>query len=157
MLINVTGSLCVQERTREWCKLPYPDHPHGCPNYNIANDCPPKVCHINERFDLNREHYFIIETFDLCAHAKRMAAIHPEWSKKQCKCCLYWQSGVRKRLRRQCEEFIKQHPGYTFTLKPEAMGVNVFRTAHRHGLMIRKNPSIVHKVALIGMALNNEI
>jgi hypothetical protein len=103
--------------------------------------------------NLLMNHYIVVETFDLNAHAKTMAAKHPEWSKKQCKCCLYWQNGVRKRLKQQCVDFIKNHPGYICTLIPEAMGVNVFRTAHRHGLMIRKNPSIVHKVALVGMAL----
>jgi hypothetical protein len=155
MLINVTGSLCIEKRAREWCKLPYPGHPNGCPNYGVASDCPPKVCFVNDFMNLLMEHFFIVETFDLSAHAKTMAAVHPEWSEKQCKCCLYWQNGVRKRLRQQCGEFIKQHPGYVFTLIPEAMGVNVFRTAHRHGLMIRKNPTVVHKVALVGMALKS--
>ena len=154
MLINITGTICIEERAREWCKLPYPGHPKGCPNYGVAVDCPPKVCRVRDFIDLSMEHYFIVEAFDLSAHAKTMAAAHPDWSDKQCKCCLYWQNGVRKRLRRQCYDFIKDHLDYVFTLIPEAMGVNVFRTAHRHGLMIRKNPSLVYKVALVGMALN---
>lgn len=103
---------------------------------------------------MNMEHYFIVETFDLDAFSNSMKVLHPQWSDKQCKCCLYWQNGVRKRLRQKCDSFIATKKGYTYTLIPEAMGVNVFRTAHRHKLMIRKNPAVVYKVALVGMARN---
>ncbi len=49
--------------------------------------------------------------------------------------------------------------GGVFTLCPEAMGVNVFRTLHAHGVPIRKNPlDTVYKVAMIGYPVNgNEI
>jgi len=154
MQINVTGTLCIQHSVRNWCKFPYPGHPKGCPNFNKGVECPPKVCFVNEFINLEIEHYFIIETFDLVAFANSMKSLHPQWSDKQCKCCLYWQNGVRKRLRSKCDTFIQDRPRYVYTLIPEAMGVNVFRTAHRHKLMIRKNPMVVHKVALVGMARN---
>jgi hypothetical protein len=154
MIIDITGTLCIQKETREWCKLPYPGHPHGCPNYGVSNECPPKVCLIDEFIDLKKEHFFIVESFNLSEHAKKMSVIHPNWTNKQCKCCLYWQNGVRKRLREKGLLFIKNSSNYVYTLIPEAMGVNVFRTAHRHGLMLRKNPSIVHKIALVGRPKN---
>lgn len=154
MVINVTGTLSIQSSVREWCKFPYPGHPSGCPNYGNSDVCPPKVCIVYNFIDLNMEHYFIVEEFDLVTFALSMKALHPQWSDKQCRCCLYWQNGVRKRLRQKCESFIATKKGYTYTLIPEAMGVNVFRTAHRHKLMIRKNPTVVYKVALVGMARN---
>lgn len=30
-------------KTRIWCKLPYPNHPHGCPNYGKNPNCPPNT------------------------------------------------------------------------------------------------------------------
>ena len=150
MVIDVTGNLCIQYQVREWCKLPYSGHPKGCPNYGISSICPPQVCLVNEFIDLTKKHYFIIEEFNLAEHIKKMSLLHPGWTDKQCRCCLYWQNGVRKRLKQKCHLFVNQHPNYIFTLIPEAMGVNVFRTAHRYKLMIRKNPIIVYKVALTG-------
>jgi hypothetical protein len=39
-----------------------------------------------------------------------------------------------------------------FTLKPEAMCVNVFATLHHIGIPIKRNPKkIVYKVALVGV------
>lgn len=153
MLIDVTGFLAIDERTREWCKFPYPGHPKGCMNYGKSEECPPKVKLVHEVFDLSKQHWFAVESFDLQEHAAKMKALHPDWSEAQQKCCLYWQNGVRKKQRQTCDEFIKNHSGYIFTLIPEAMGVNVFRTMHRCGWKIRKNPDFVYKVALIGVAL----
>ena len=31
----------VDYRARDWCRLPYPDHPRGCPNFGRRADCPP--------------------------------------------------------------------------------------------------------------------
>ena len=151
MIINVSKSLCIQHSTRNWCTLPYPGHPKGCPNYGVSKECPPKVCFVNEFVDLTKPLYFIVERFNLLQHKKRMKTLHPEWTDKQCGCCLYWQNSVRKNLRSRCKEFTVEHRGYIFTLIPEAMGVNVFRTLHRNGIKIKKNPSIVYKVALMGM------
>ena len=154
MIIDVTGTLCIQYSVRHWCKLPYPGHPKGCPNYGKSDVCPPKVCFVSEFIDLNMDHYFVVEKFDLGSFAKSMKEKHPHWSDKQCKCCLYWQNGVRKRLKSKCSTFIQDRPGYIYTLIPEAMGVNVFQTAHRHNLMIsRKNPIVVYKIALVGKQL----
>ncbi|KKK81159.1 hypothetical protein LCGC14_2816310, partial [marine sediment metagenome] len=32
-ILEVTNDLIIDHRAREWCKLPYPNHPRGCPNY----------------------------------------------------------------------------------------------------------------------------
>ena len=83
-----------------------------------------------------------------------MAEAHPAWSARRARSCLHWQNGVRRRLKSLCDTWIEQHPGYAYALIPEAMGVNVFRTAHRHGLVMRKNPmDVVYKVAVIGKEL----
>lgn len=157
MVINITGKLVIDYRTREWCKLPYPGHSTGCPNYGIHKECPPKVAIITDVFDLSKDHFLIIEPFDLNQHAQVMKSNHQGWTDKQARCCLYWQNSVKSKLKLSCKEFVSTHPGCIYTLIPEAMGVNVFRTAHRFKIMIRKNPSMVYKVALVGYALKNEV
>jgi len=149
MIIKVNNKLCIDLRAREWCKLPYPNHSKGCPCYGKKDTCPPKIKIVGEIFNLNKDLWFVIEKFDLKVHAVRMKQKHPNWSDKQCKCVLYWQAGVRKKLRILTEEFVKDKD-YIWTNCPEAMGVNVFKTFHKLGLVMKRNPDIVNKVALVG-------
>ena len=140
---EVKPHLVIQHATRAWCHLPYPGHPKGCPNVGKSSECPPDVPLVEDKFDLSYPSYFAIERFDLAAHAARMKEAHPSWSDRQCRCVLYWQNGVRKRLRKKCAHLVAAlhfRKGYAYTLIPEAMGVNVFRTCHRIGIKMRKNP-----------------
>jgi predicted metal-binding protein len=153
-IIEVTGKLVLQEQTRDWCRFPYPGHPKGCPNYNIKKGCPPNVPIISSKFDLNKPHYVAVVSFDLAEHMKKMALKHPGWSERQQRCCLYWQGKVRKKLRILCENWLKEHKGYSHSSCPEAMGLNVFRTAYKVGIKIRKSAyPIVYKVALLAQPL----
>lgn len=158
MIIEVTGTLARQHQTREWCRLPYPGHPDGCPNYNHSVLCPPRVATVDEVFDLSKPHWFVIVSFDMAAHVKTMSEKHPKWSDRQLRCCLYWQNTVRKNLGIEILGFMATKSGGTIaTMIPEAMGVNVFRTCHRHGLMLRKDPKeIVYKIALVGYGWKKE-
>jgi len=156
-LIDVTGTLVIDNRVTDWCRYPYPDHPKGCPNWDKHDRCPPKVRGVADVFDLSQQHWFAIIKFDLGAHADRMAGLHKNWSDRQCRCLLYWQRGVKKNLEEYCWQYIRLHAQMTYTLCPEGMGVNVFRTAHRHGIRMRKNPQkTVHFVALIGTSNEND-
>ena len=151
MTLDVTGTLVVQEQTREWCRLPYPGHPRGCPNWGQKSSCPPKVCRVEYLFNLSKQHWFVVVDFDLAEHVRKMKLKHPDWSDSQLRCVLYWQGKVRSQLKKATLEFVRQHPGTIYSACPEAMGVNVFRTCHRHGLMMKKNPqNTVYKVTLVG-------
>lgn len=148
---NFTGGLFIDYRAREWCKLPYPGHPNGCPNYGKKDDCPPKCKKIEEVFNLELPHWLSIVEFNLGEWANRMKEKHPKWTDKQCRCCLYWQGSVRKELRQSCDFFTGLYWGTIYTLCPEAMGLNVIKTLKRRGFKIRAKPKdIVYKVALIG-------
>jgi predicted metal-binding protein len=156
MIIDITGKLVIQAACREWCKMPYLDHSKGCPNFGRSKNCPPKAASVNEVFDLRYQHWFAVEPFNIAAHTAALLRVHPEWSERQARCCLYWQNGVRARLQTQCLLHQMEHPGCVFTLLPEAMGVNVFRTCHRIGIKMRKNPkTIIYKIALMGTAKEN--
>jgi hypothetical protein len=157
MLIEVTGELEINEGVREWCRLPYPGHPKGCPNYAIAEECPPKVKKVNEIFDLSKPHYFAVQEFDLMDWAQLMKLRHPKWSDKQARCCLYWQNTVRKKLRNICEAQIGLSERI-YTLLPEAMGVNVFVSARKFGINIdRLAFPTIYKIALIGYPLPTKV
>jgi len=153
-IIEVTDKMVLQEQTREWCKFPYPGHPKGCPNYGRRKDCPPQISFVTKKFDLKKPHWFAIVSFDLAAHMKIMALKHPDWSERQQRCCLYWQGKVRKQLRILCVNWLKKNRDYRCSFSPEAMGVNVFRTAYHLGIKMRKSAyPTVYKVALIGKPL----
>ena len=150
-ILDVRGKLVVDYRAREWCTLPYPNHPHGCPNYQKHQSCPPQAPRIDKWLDLSRPHWLIVAGFDLAAFARRMKRLHPKWSDRQCRCLLYWQPSVRARLLSTCREFQSAHPGSVFTLIPEAMGVHVIKTVRALHVPIEIRPRrTVFKVGLLG-------
>lgn len=148
--IELTTGLVIDYRSREWCKLPYPDHPHGCPNYNYKATCPPRVCLVEDYIDLDRPLWLVVEPFDLASHISRMRTKHPDWSVRQLKCVLYWQGGVNSRLGKGCQE-LASAVGGIYTICPEAMGVQVIKTTKRTGIPIKPRPDgYVFKVGLVG-------
>jgi len=81
-------------KSRGWCKLPYPGHPRGCPNYGKRDICPPKAPLI---MDVPDPPFILVGvSFDLGAWAKKLKKKHPHWSDKKARCCLYWQGKVRR-------------------------------------------------------------
>lgn len=145
------GQLRINYKAREWCRLPYPDHPEGCPNYGNQKHfhCPPNAPLIRDFIDIERRVYLIIVEFDLLTHAMKYLA--KGWSKRQARCCLYWQNTVNKQLDTKCQLFKWTHPDMITTRCPEGMGVNVITTAKLAGLPIKAKPKdIVYKIALAG-------
>ena len=150
MFIEVTGKLRINLRAREWCMLPYPRHPNGCPEYGQREECPPQAPLITDFADLQQPHFFAIVTFNLEEHMQRMWSNHPEWSDAQARCVLYWQGTVRSLLTEHAEDFQWRNPGMVYTLIPEAMGVNVISTLQNLHIPVELKPThIVHKVALL--------
>ena len=144
--------LRVDIKAREWCLLPYPDHPHGCPNYGKRDTCPPDAPLVDRFIDTQQPMYLIVVSFDLEQHIHRMMQIHPQWSERQAKCVLYWQAGVNHQLDNECKLFKWSHPAMITTRCPEAMGVNVIATAQLVGIPIKVKPKdMVYKIALAGV------
>jgi len=141
----------IDMRARTWCKLPYPDHPKGCPNYNKKEGCPPT----SELFtDLVDPPYLLVGVkFDLEGWANKMKEKHPNWSDRQARCCLYWQGKVRKELREICEKMCQRDQVILYA--PESNGVHVFKTCKQIGMEIERNPQVfVWKIAIIGKRKN---
>jgi hypothetical protein len=139
----------IRARNGTWCSSPYPGHKRGCPN--IKKGCLRKTPDFAE-FPA-RNWYAVIEEFDLAAHAKKMKEAHPDWSERQCRNPLYWQGGVRKRLRDKAAACAIVHNGDYILEIPEACGVDVFATMAKVGIVLERVPQKVIKVMLVGTPL----
>lgn len=145
--------LVTTTKTGNWCLLSYPNHPHGCPNYNKRNTCPPLAPSISKILDLNYPMYLAFSSFDLQAHVGRMMLKHPTWSMKQLKNVLYWQGTSRKQMRIRARAVMTLTGSDTSIECPEGMGVNVYATCLLSGLILQKIKRLdtCHHVTLIGM------
>lgn len=144
--------LIVSEKTGEWCKIPYPNHPKGCPKYGNDKACPPHAPKLDEFFDLSKPLYFVHSEFNLKAHVERMKQKYKLWSDRQCRCVLYWQGTSRKQLRERAEEAAWSLGTNAITACPEGMGVNVYATARVSGLCLQRirGLKICRHIAMIG-------
>jgi hypothetical protein len=134
------------------CRLPYPGHPRGCPNFGKKGGCPPGCPPIQARLDLSLPVYAVVSSFDLADHVLRMRLRHPRWTERQLRNCLYWQPRARKRLRAVLATFLFDHPDYIADLSSEAGGVDVTATLRRVGIELEWPPrNIAKQVALAGM------
>ena len=151
-IIDVDWSdLFVEERVRDWCKLRYPGHPNGCPNVGKSDRCPPDAPMLYDYFDDRREVCLLGVSFDIGEHMAKMKDKHGHWTRRQTKNVLYWQAGVKKRLREEVKLYMGKTDFDTWTDTPEGMGLNVFRTCIRKGLRMKKDPDdTVYKIAMIG-------
>lgn len=141
---------------RELCYRPYNGHKKGCPNYG-RKGCPPSALIIDQVLDFSKPIWAIWEEFDLGEHRARMKVRHPEWSRRQLDCCLYWQGTVMKFLKHKVANFCTQKLLYmqAKTLEvlyaPEAFGVNVTETMKNIGVELEWPPeNIVRKIAFVG-------
>ena len=127
-----------------WCCAEYPNHPKGCPNF-------PKCIEQRPDFKTYQGYhwYAILEEFDLLVHAEKMLEKHSHWTDRQCRNLLYWQGGVRKRLREKAKAFCYSKDDIILDI-PEANGVNVFATLAKHGVFLKANPDHVVKTMFVG-------
>lgn len=150
LIFKTNPYIVINHQAREWCKLPYPNHPGGCPNYGKKGGCPPLAPLVENYFEMDKDHYFVVVRFNMFSHVSKMKDKHPKWSDRQARCVLYWQSTVNKQLREECQSFTEQY-GLVYNLCPEAMGINVIKTCQAAGLPIKAKPTgVVFKVAMLG-------
>jgi hypothetical protein len=141
----------VDLKVRALCRLPYQGHPGGCPNWGKRNTCPPDSATLWEIIDEKAPVYCIVSKFDLGTHTNKMRGLHPEWSEKRLRCCLYWQGVARKSLRNKVAGFLQKHPGLRAVYCPEGAGVDVTRTLSQLGISLEWPPLYVAcQVALVG-------
>ena len=147
--------LIFRTQVQDFCKLKYPGHPKGCPNYGMRDHCPPKVGLINQYLDINRPMYLVIEEFDLSQQIQRMITLHPNWSDRQARCCLYWQKAVRNKLKQKVDLVMSVLELDGYTTVPEALGVQMYTTCLHSGLKLEriKGLKLHRQIAIVGYRL----
>lgn len=144
----------IDLKVRGLCKTPYFSHPKGCPNFGLKESCPPLIKLYNQIYDVTKPVYVIYNTFDLASHVEKLRQKHPQWTRRQLECTLYWQGTARKRLREKIDIFKNDHPEYEVTIRPEAMGVNVTETMKQIGIELEWPPTkTVFQVAMAAVRL----
>jgi predicted metal-binding protein len=144
----------IDAKVRGMCKLEYPGHKNGCPNWNRNDRCPPKAPMISDVLDLNRSVFAIYNVFNLVGHVEKMKVKHSEWSDRQLYCCLYWQGSARKALKEEIKSFMLLHPDMIIADTPEAMGVNLTETMKSVGIVLEWPPkNIAYQVVLAGFSV----
>jgi hypothetical protein len=149
-------------RNGKWCSLQYPGHEKknvkgrvtsGCPNQDecLKNAIDFKTAFINSASEITW--FAVKEDFNLTAHINKMHWKHLDWSDRQCRCVLYWQNTVRKRLLNKTKEFVDLICADYALEIPEACGINVFATMANVGLILQttRNITTVHKIMLVGL------
>lgn len=139
------------ERIVEWCCLPYPNHPNGCPK---AGECNLYRTDLKDKLKQYDQLRMVFVEFNLEAHAENMKSKHPAWSDRQCKCLLYWQNHVDKQLHDKIH-FMYANPD--IYEGAEGGGVNFYRTCQNMNtpLELIRNSKIVKKIAIIGFNYTN--
>ena len=109
-----------------------------------------------ETLDLGQPVYVVATIFRLAEHVARMRALHPDWSDRQCACCLYWQGGARKVLRQKVRKWmLASDPAIPWMVVwcPEAQGVNVTATMRAVGVELEWPPvKLAYQIVLIGVS-----
>ena len=82
-----------------------------------------------------------------------MGRTQKEWTDRQCRNPLYWQGGVRKRLREKAQKVANISPNSIILDIPEACGIDIFETMVRIGIKLERNPDIVKKVMIVGVLI----
>jgi len=160
------------KKTRLWCKLPYPNHPRGCPNYNKNSLCPPSAKYMDYLLEYYSYFYLIYAIFNLKSQRERMLTLHPNWSKKQANCLLYWQNSVKKALKEYIQKITAKNVekeiyilscGSGFKINcsnqseiysMEAVGINVISTLKNVNIPFEIKPK--NKVILVSLLCSNE-
>jgi predicted metal-binding protein len=134
----------------KFCRLPYSNHPRGCPNYGKKAGCPPDMPSLKEILDLNQNIYLIYTEFNIGEHVEKMKELHPGWTDRQIYCCLYWQPRARK-MQRQEEEKSRKEKGINLILtSPEAIGINLTSLMNNIGVRLEWPPRRITRLVSLG-------
>jgi len=155
--VHESGLVLNEKARSEWCLLPYPNHPKGCPNYGKRMSCPPFASPFKDI--VQPPYYIIIEEFDIIAHINKMKKRHAHWTERQCRNLLYWQKGVVKRLKSKAQLFAKRLGDEFIVLEvPEANGVDVFQTCKNVGIELQFYPQdIIRKVMIVAKKKGDDV
>ena len=150
LIIKEVNNIIYIKDINRLCQLPYPGHKKGCPNYNKKESCPPNNQRFDEMYNVDKTIWMVALQFDLKAHMDKLRLVHPNWSDRQLRCVLYWQSKLRKMLRSEVNKFLEDKPDLSVDYSPERREINVCKMMEAYGIPLEWNGSKVWQVAFIG-------
>lgn len=134
-------TIVFSDKVRWYCTMPYPGHPDGCPNYNRNPSCPPmsrKRDDILSRYD---QFHLVVASFDIERYVAIMKGLHPDWTAKQLRNVLYWQSSVKKAMKKAIvtsnvvySEVLGAGSGFWKSQSMESAGIYVFGMLKKNGI-----------------------
>lgn len=150
----------VRARDGTWCKSPYPGHPKGCPNFPRCPSEHKDFYSLLRSIEITRMEepdkkirwFAVVEEFDLKTYADQRKLSYPKYSERQARNLIYWQNGVRSRLRKKTYAQVESSGDIVLEI-PEACGVNVFETMALVGVQIDRHPDIVRKIMMLGKVI----
>lgn len=136
-------SLCITEKAKQWCAAPYPGHPKGCPNHKgrcWGKDGNKPMSMLTDIIDAGKGVYAVYNEYDVDAREKELGELHPDWTRKQKRCLLYWQGTARAELKKKITvaKSLLAMRGFVPDLVTdgEHNGVNVYVTMRGCGLKL---------------------
>lgn len=151
------STIIMNPVVRQWCCLPYPHHPKGCPNYGGNPLCPPKAPYRPDILRKYDEFHIATIQFDICKYVELRKQSRPDDSDAQLRNLWHWQHAVKRRLRDAIKssqikfrEVFLSGAGAEGKQSMESAGVFVFATLQRNGIKFdRKARDSIVLVALL--------
>ncbi|HSV94438.1 MAG TPA: hypothetical protein VLH94_00470 [Spirochaetia bacterium] len=153
ILIGPVEAIC-DSRMKAHCLDPYYKHSKGCPNWNYKKGCPPHVPYFPDTY--SKSVYIAAIRFNFAEYLAKKKEIHPDWTERALRNPRHWQGHIRSELHHFLEEELPQRPDILgeVILNPEALGVNLFATCAKAGIILEHTPeNSVYNIVLIAQKL----
>lgn len=134
-------TIIFSPKVQMYCKLPYPGHENGCPNYGKNSKCPPNAPY---RVDILKKYCIfnlIVAEFNIGLYIELYRKEHPERSLNQLRNCLYWQPSIKAIVKNYINtklipfnEMFGAGSGFWNYCSMEAVGMHVFKILRLNGI-----------------------
>jgi hypothetical protein len=152
------STIVFSGNVRGWCKLPYENHPKGCPNVLKCTGRKVPAAENERRIKTSYESFLLVYAeFDLKEYKRSMKLLHPSWSPDQIKCVRYWQNSVKATVLHHLEnlhrgrDFLGSGSGSDGNPSMEAAGIDVFATLAGNGINFEKKPENKALIVFLSM------
>jgi hypothetical protein len=147
---NVSGPVEAAVKPRgfnSWCRLPYPKHPKGCPNFGMREDCPPNQPYF---LDVYKPLIKVASLkFDLESYLNWRRGNHPGWTDRALRNPRHFQNHLDANLEREIEK-LGEDGGFVPVYTAEAMGANMHMTCLRAGIRLEWPPAkVMYRIAIL--------
>lgn len=139
--------VCKPKGFNTWCRLPYPNHPLGCPNFNKREGCPPKTEYFLDVFEPEVKIAYLNFNFEEYLNWRR--GTHPDWTDRALRNPRHFQRHLDAVLRKNIKS-LKMSETLIPVYDSEAMGVNIHKTCSTAGIDLQWPPKDrMYRIALL--------